>query len=47
VTGLHGESLDAWIAGVGADGFPHLHSFTAGLKRDHAASDLSIYSRLP
>jgi hypothetical protein len=22
---------------VEADGFPHLHSFTAGLKRDHAA----------
>lgn len=35
--GRHGERLDAWIAAVEADDFPHLHSFTAGLKRDHAA----------
>ncbi|MGC7100707.1 transposase [Amycolatopsis lurida] len=37
MTGRHGERLDAWIATVEADDFPHLHSFTAGLKRDHAA----------
>jgi transposase len=37
MTGWHGERLDAWIAAVEADDFPHLHSFTAGLKRDHAA----------
>lgn len=37
MTGRHGERLDAWIAAVESDDFPHLHSFTAGLKRDHAA----------
>jgi transposase len=37
MTGLHGERLDAWIAAVEADDLPHLHSFTAGLTRDHAA----------
>ncbi len=37
MTGLHGERLDAWIAAVEADDFPQLHSFTAGLTRDHAA----------
>ncbi|WP_218921934.1 transposase [Kibdelosporangium phytohabitans] len=37
MTGLHGERLDEWIAAVEADDFPHLHSFTAGLARDHAA----------
>jgi len=37
MTGLHGERLNAWIAAVEADDLPHLHSFTAGLARDHAA----------
>jgi transposase len=37
LTGRHGERLDAWIATVEADGQPDLHSFTTGLKRDHAA----------
>jgi transposase len=37
LTGRHGERLDAWIAAVDADDQPDLHSFTAGLKRDHAA----------
>ena len=37
MTGLHGERLDDWIAAVEADDFSELHSFTAGLKRDHAA----------
>ena len=35
--GWHGERLDAWIAAVEANDFPHLHSFTAELKRDYAA----------
>jgi transposase len=37
MTGRHGERLDAWIAAVDADGQPDLHSFTAGLERDHDA----------
>ena len=37
LTGRHGEHLDAWIAAVDADDQPDLHSFTTGLKRDHAA----------
>jgi transposase len=32
-----GERLDAWISAVEADDLPELHSFTAGLQRDHAA----------
>ncbi|WP_052395511.1 ISL3 family transposase [Kutzneria sp. 744] len=35
--GLRGERLDDWIAAVENDDFPELHSFAAGLKRDHAA----------
>ncbi|HEX9356123.1 MAG TPA: transposase [Streptosporangiaceae bacterium] len=35
--GLHGDRLDNWIAAVQADELPELHSFCAGLKRDHAA----------
>jgi transposase len=37
MTGRHGERLDAWITAVDADDLPDLHSFTHGLKRDHAA----------
>jgi transposase len=37
LTGRHGERLDEWIAAVDADDQPDLHSFTTGLKRDHAA----------
>jgi hypothetical protein len=37
MTGRHGDRLDAWIAAVDADDQPDLHSFTAGLKRDHDA----------
>jgi transposase len=37
LTGRHGERLDEWIATVEADDQPDLHSFTTGLKRDHAA----------
>jgi transposase len=37
MTGLHGEQLDAWIEQVRADDLPPLHSFAAGLQRDHAA----------
>ncbi len=37
LTGLHGDRLDAWIATVEADDQPDLHSFTTGLKQDHAA----------
>jgi transposase len=37
MTGLHGERLDDWIAAVDAEDLPELHSFTAGLRRDHAA----------
>lgn len=36
-TGLHGERLDDWITQVNADDFPALHSFTTGLRNDHAA----------
>jgi transposase len=37
LTGRHGKRLDAWIATVEADDLPELHSYTTGLKRDHAA----------
>jgi transposase len=37
MTGRHGERLDAWIAAVEAADILHMHSFTAGLQRDHAA----------
>jgi hypothetical protein len=37
LTGRHGEHLDTWITAVEADDLPDLHSFTYGLKRDHAA----------
>ena len=37
LTGRHGHRLDAWIAAVEDDDLPELHSYTAGLKRDHAA----------
>lgn len=37
LTGLHGERLDGWIEKVNADDLPALHSFTTGLKSDHAA----------
>ncbi|HEX8869416.1 MAG TPA: transposase [Lentzea sp.] len=37
MTGLHGDRLDDWITAVQADDLPYLHSFTAGLTRDHAA----------
>ena len=36
LTGRHGDRLDAWIA-ADADDQPELHSFTTGLKQDHAA----------
>jgi transposase len=35
--GLEGDRLDTWISEVEADDLPELHSFTAGLRRDHAA----------
>ena len=37
LTGRHGDRLDSWIAAVEADDQPDLHSFTTGLKQDHAA----------
>jgi len=37
LTARHGDRLDAWIAAVEADDQPDLHSFTTGLKQDHAA----------
>jgi transposase len=37
LTQRQGERLDTWIAAVEADDLPELHSFAAGLKRDHAA----------
>jgi transposase len=37
LTGLKVDRLDDWIAKVEADELPSLHSFTAGLKRDHDA----------
>jgi transposase len=37
MTGRHGERLDAWITAARADDLPHLHTFTNGLERDHAA----------
>jgi transposase len=37
MTGRHGEHLDRWIEQVRADDLPPLHSFAAGLQRDHAA----------
>jgi hypothetical protein len=37
MTSRHGERLDDWIAAVRTDDLPHLHTFAAGLERDHAA----------
>ena len=37
LTGRHGSRLDQWITAVDADDQPHLHSFTRGLRQDHAA----------
>ena len=37
LTARHGDRLDAWIAAAEADDQPDLHSFTTGLKQDHAA----------
>ena len=37
LTQRQGDRLDAWIATVEADDQPNLHSFTTGLKHDHAA----------
>jgi hypothetical protein len=37
LTGRRGGRLGAWIAAVEADDQPDLHSFTTGLKQDHAA----------
>jgi transposase len=37
LTGRHGHRLNVWIAAVEADDLPELHSYTAGLKRDHDA----------
>jgi transposase len=37
LTKLRGDRLDGWIAAVEADDLPGLHSFTTGLRRDHAA----------
>jgi transposase len=37
LTGRHGDRLDSWIAAAEADDQPDLHSFTTGLKQDHAA----------
>jgi transposase len=37
MTYRRGKQFDNWIEQVESDDLPHLHSFTAGLKRDHAA----------
>jgi Transposase len=37
MTGRHGDRLPEWIAAVGRDDLPHLHSFTRGIRRDQAA----------
>jgi transposase len=37
LTGRQGHQLNAWITAVDADDQPDLHSFTAGLRRDHDA----------
>nr|WP_280175170.1 ISL3 family transposase [Micromonospora cremea] len=37
LTGRHGHRLNAWITAVTADDQPDLHSFIAGLRRDHDA----------
>jgi transposase len=38
MTGRSGDQqLDDWLAAVEADDQPHLHSFAAGIRRDHAA----------
>jgi transposase len=37
LTGHHGERLNDWMTTVEADDQPDLHSFAAGLRRDHAA----------
>jgi transposase len=35
---LRGEHLDRWMIAVNADDLPELHSFVAGLRRDHDAA---------
>ncbi|MCW3820657.1 transposase [Micromonospora sp. DR5-3] len=37
LTNRHGHRLNAWITAVTADDQPDLHSFIAGLRRDHDA----------
>jgi transposase len=37
MTGLHGERLNAWIAGIDTAEQPDLRSFTTGIIRDHDA----------
>ncbi|GAA2712479.1 hypothetical protein GCM10010429_30010 [Micromonospora olivasterospora] len=37
LTNRHGHQLNAWITAVTADDQPDLHSFIAGLRRDHDA----------
>jgi transposase len=37
LTGRHGERLKDWISTVEGDDQPDLHSFVAGLRRDHTA----------
>jgi hypothetical protein len=37
MTGRQGHRLDEWITSVRAGPLPALHSFAAGLERDHAA----------
>ncbi|GHJ53029.1 ISL3 family transposase [Nonomuraea sp. TT08I-71] len=37
LTNRHGHRLNAWITAVTADDQPDLHSFVAGLRRDHDA----------
>ena len=37
MTNRDGHLLDDWIAATGAGDSPHLASFAAGLRRDHAA----------
>jgi transposase len=37
MAGRHGEHLPAWIAAVGLDDLPSLHSFTRGIRSDQGA----------
>lgn len=39
------DDLEAWIAAVGDEDLPHLHSFTRGLEEDHAAVTAAVTSR--